>query len=515
MTKYAFLDFVLKNRINRIFLTISVFAMLSLFIVFKLLYPYPDFFSDSYSYIYAASAHLGVSQWPIGYSKFLAIFHLITHSDLALVAFQYFFLELSLLFFFFSILYFFSPSQMIKRLLFIFLFFNPIFLYLSNYVNSDPLFAALSVLWFTQLLWIIHRPALYHLFIQAMLLFICFTVRNNAYIYPFVSVVAFLLAKAKPWFKWVGILMPILFIVPFIVNTMNAAKKMTGTSQFSFFTGWQLANNSLYMRNHINVDSNLLPTSEAREIDRYAVAFFKKQDHNFDEYIGDFDGNFFIKYDYAPLKRFLRHHYNYRDRYGSIVAWGKASAVFDEYGSWVIRHYPISYFRYFMLLNLRNYLFPKLEKLEVYNLGESSVEIEAQEWFDYQTPSVSAVSFTAQKAILNIFPFLFLLANSLCLCGLIWWVIRGEYHFLTVNFNRVFILSMSLILLNILFSICATVNVFRYQVFPLVVLVTSSLLFAGFMDTEGERRISGIKSHNLNKKSSPEGDVLFGLKELK
>ncbi|HEY4335682.1 MAG TPA: hypothetical protein VGM89_07285, partial [Puia sp.] len=42
-------------------------------IVFKLLYPYADYFTDSYSYIQAAVQRDAISFRPIGYSLFLRL----------------------------------------------------------------------------------------------------------------------------------------------------------------------------------------------------------------------------------------------------------------------------------------------------------------------------------------------------------------------------------------------------------------------------------------------------------
>src|SRR6266567_1792206 len=73
---------------NKIYSLLMLFLMVCQFIVFKLLYPFPDFFSDSYSYLFAAYAHLDTNIWPIGYSKFLSLFHYFTHSAIALNFFQ-------------------------------------------------------------------------------------------------------------------------------------------------------------------------------------------------------------------------------------------------------------------------------------------------------------------------------------------------------------------------------------------------------------------------------------------
>ncbi len=52
------------------------------------------------------------------------------------------------------------------------------------------------------------------------------------------------------------------------------------------------------------------------------------------------------------------------------IDWGKASIIYGQYGKWLIKHYPVAFIRYFMLLNVKNYFLPPLEKLEIYNLSE-------------------------------------------------------------------------------------------------------------------------------------------------
>jgi hypothetical protein len=66
LTPSSFGYFILKEKSNRNYLLIAGIACIAQLIIFKLLYPYADFFSDSYSYIQAAAAHYDVSIWPIG-----------------------------------------------------------------------------------------------------------------------------------------------------------------------------------------------------------------------------------------------------------------------------------------------------------------------------------------------------------------------------------------------------------------------------------------------------------------
>ncbi|HEV2353921.1 MAG TPA: hypothetical protein VGR89_06750, partial [Puia sp.] len=84
----SFKEYVFKD--NGTFLLIITGIMLLEFVIFKILYPFPDFFSDSYSYITAAQLHFDVNIWPIGYSRFLAGFRRwVSHSGPALITFQY------------------------------------------------------------------------------------------------------------------------------------------------------------------------------------------------------------------------------------------------------------------------------------------------------------------------------------------------------------------------------------------------------------------------------------------
>ena len=60
-----------------------------LWILFKRCYPFPDFFTDSYTYIQAAADHNAISYRPIGYSLFLRLVHGISRSDTFLVTIQF------------------------------------------------------------------------------------------------------------------------------------------------------------------------------------------------------------------------------------------------------------------------------------------------------------------------------------------------------------------------------------------------------------------------------------------
>ena len=479
---YSFFSFVWTKKANRQLLLVSLGGMILQFLVFKWFYPYPDFLSKSYTYINAASNHLDVSVQPIGYSKFLAAFHFLTRMDWALAAFQYLLLEGSLLFFFFSILLFYSPTRKTRIVLFIFLLFNPLILYLSNYVSGEPMFIGLSLLWFTNLLWLIQRPVLTHIIIIALLIFLCVVIENHSYYYLFVTIIAYLLSSEKPWIKLLGIITPFLLVLPFVIYTRGKLEKMTGTPQLSLSGGWQLANNALYLRSHIALDSIGLPSPATRELDRMVRTFYKRVGtETLNASLSGYTSNFFIENSRAPLKQYLYSHSIANDQ-DWMSTWGKSSAVFDQYGSWLIRHNSFSYAHYYLLPNIGNYLLPPLESLESYNGGKDEIAFVAQDWFGYPTPIVTAISMSLQEKILRPVPYLFFMIQVLYVGAMIWWLVRKKHSLTHAKFNRALLLGACFWVLNFSCSVFTSPIVMRYQVLPLFILGTFALILIALTD---------------------------------
>ena len=476
-SQVTFYDFIFKDRQNRKYLFIALGGMVVQLILFKVLYPFADYFSDSYSYIETAVTGANVNIWPVGYSKILYAFHLLSHSDTALVAFQYLFVGCSLLLFFFTLRYWYSPSGLTVTVLYVFMFFNPLLLYVSNYISSDALFMGLSVIWLTLLLWVIQRPKMWYLWPHALIIAVAFTMRYNAMYYPLISIVAFLLSGYKWRVKAVGILLPIVLIGAFVVYTREKSLEVTGTRQFSVFSGWQWGNNALYMYAFIDVDRSKLPP-QTLEFDTYCKNYFDTIPDEM-KAVGPIDGGaWYIRYGKAPLKRYLAHYLRVNKlQYDGVASWGAVAPIYGAHGSHLAKEHPGAYFRYFLLPNTVNYFLPPLEKLEVYNLGMNELlDPIAQQWFEYKSMQVSAVSFKFQGSLLHLFPSVFLLINLGFMVVLVAFIAMKGYKRVPRDFCFVLLLIVSLFVINMGFSILASPVVFRYQVFPLIVYLSFCLL---------------------------------------
>jgi len=250
--KMSFISFINNERGNRIYLFLTIGISVVLWTAFKLCYPYPNMVLDSYHYVQAAVSNADVNAWPIGYSKFIRLAGSVSHSPIFLVTLQYLLMQMALLFFFFSIRFFLNPTAWSSNFLFGFLFLNPIFIYTCNIILSDALFIALSIIWFTHLLWVIYTPRAYMIFTHALILLLTFTVRYNALYYPLAASLAFMLCRHSIWFKAGGILLQCLLLGIFILFTSYKMHSITGERQFTAFGGWKLANDALYMYEHVH-----------------------------------------------------------------------------------------------------------------------------------------------------------------------------------------------------------------------------------------------------------------------
>jgi hypothetical protein len=479
-TGHSFSAYIFGFRDNRRFLRIALAGSLVQLIIFKLCYPFPDFMSDSYNYIESAAYHLNVNIWPIGYAKFLAFIHQISYNDTLLVAIQYLLVQISLLYFFYTVKFLYRPSTLAMKTLFVLILFNPVTLYISNYVLSDAVFGCITIFWFSLLLRQIKSPSRVMLLIQLLLMGLAFTIRYTAIYYPFIAAVGLMLSPLGRLEKLAWMVAPAILFLPFIWFTQLETEKVTGTAEFSVFGGWQAANNALYMYGHIQVDSTKLPP-ETRGLDRMVKQYYKWAPPGYIN-LGDFDGTFFIKHSDAPLKQYMYRYYRKEYNASGFLSWGKVSPMYNKYGSWLISHYPMAFARYYLWLNTNNYFSPFLAQMSLYNLGEDSVWDEAQYWFRYPTPKVKSVSKEFQGILFFCYPPGFLLLNFYYAACILWLLFTRKLSELKPDLRKALWLFTAFWIINFWFSILATPVVMRYEVVPMLFLFTFSTLLLEFTD---------------------------------
>lgn len=436
------------------------------FVLFKLLFPHPNFMPDSYGYLGAAKDNPPVDTWPIGYSMFLRIESAFTRSDIVLVALQYFFLQATILYFLFGIAH---VLQMNKRLLYVLAFLfslNPVTLLISNYVAADALFSGLSLLWFCLLLQLWIKPAPRLFWIQAVLLTVLFTIRYNALYYPVVALVVIIFTPYS-WLKrfmWAGVMLLLLGL--FVGNNLWEYKKLTGKAQFSPFGGYMLGGNALFMYSRLPKDTAPVPAKfmAFHQLVNKHIDSLKQATKRPDSTMGVY---YIWK---GPMLEFTTRTYEMDKKTPYFKRWATMAPFYQEYAGYLIRKHPLAYAEYFMLPNAGYYFAPPAEFLKDYNMGRDSVDRTAKEWFGYKNRQVKSYIKTTRIAdYLSVVNTMFNIVFIGCLLGLLllrWRKIRF------CIFNRSLLLVVLLIVGNFLFSVTLAPIVFRYQLLFFVLTVT-------------------------------------------
>jgi hypothetical protein len=483
----GFVSFVTDDGQNHRYLRLIVIACVVQFVVFKILYPFPDFFSDSYRFISAAAAGDNFNTWPIGYSKFLSAVRIVTSSSLAVVAIQYLVMIACSEAFFFTILYFYNPMRQVAWILFAFLFLNPAVLYLCNYISSDPLFSGLSLLWFTQLLWILHQPQRWHIVSHTLLLFVIFTLRYHALYYPVVALVAFGFSALTVRQKIVGIVLPAIVLSLFVLYTRREAYKLTGYYQFSVLSGWHWAANALFMYPHIKVDSTLVP-DECRELHRMTEHYFQNVPEEKNQNVTPRRGGFYFRHEETPLKQYLaKYRKSHPENDEGVRGWGGVAPVLSKYGVHLVKEHPAAYAQYYLLPNTLNYFLPPLEKMNEYNMGDHRYWPGGTSWFELRSDKARAVSYTLQGKVLYFFPMLFMMINAAFAAVAVWYVWARLYrHDGQQRVARALVLATVFFLTSLAFNVIAAPIAFRYLYVNMFVLLAFTLLIGDLVMRDDE-----------------------------
>ncbi|SFW90742.1 hypothetical protein [Chitinophaga sancti] len=452
----------------------AIISMVVCFLGFKFLYPHPDFSNDSYSYIGIAAANDNASVRPIGYSKFLRLVSVFSTSDVVTTGIQYFLIELSAFYLFISLIYWIKMRKAISVLLFVFLIVNPATLFMANYISADGVFSALSLMWITNLFWILLRPGKWDLWISLGLLFVILWFRYNALYYPFVATFVYIISPYGHKMKIFSVAGGLMVAALVYLLVTNSYEKKLHVSNFSPFGGWQLANNALQMYAYKTGAHTPMPTVETQKVELIAQRYFDTipQRMKYPPIIAtDYMWN-----ESGPLKQYWYQYIKEHQVKDSIKAWYAIGSTFAEYGQTLIKKYPLDFFNHFIRPNSKGFINPPLEAFTTYNLGMDSAKTDAKLWFDYKTNKVTSVFNQYQETLLQPFAAVFGICNLLLLCFAPWGIIKVLKGQLPAALRKIMIGAYFFLLANFAFSIVSAPVVFRYQYFPLLLSFSLSLI---------------------------------------
>lgn len=474
-----FKAFVLDYRENRNMLLFAGLAILVQFIIFKLLYPYASFIDgDSYVYINTAAANPYINTYPIGYPRFLRLFSVFTKSDTALVSFQYLMIMASSLWLLFTLFYLYKPSRLTKWIMLILFLFNPVFLYISNYVLSDALFLSLSLIWVALLIWIIHRPGNKLIFWQLIVLLLAFTVRYSALYYPVITLIALLISKATVRQKLFGITASFSVIAAFIVFTATQYKALTGIWEYTPFSGWQIANNAMYAYRFVDSSDRKTTPKSLQELDNTVRKYFDTSRNLRTHPVEMLVASTVYMWDpKSPLNLYMKQVFK-KDSAPQfkLKDWATIAPLYRQYGSFIAQTYPKIYFKHYIIPNALKFYTPPSEFLEAFNMGRDSIGMPARNWFGYTSKKTKTAFKDLKINSIAFVPILFGIMNIVFIFGFISMCLLPLMN-RKITQSKIIIVVAVLWLFNFGFSVIASPITIRYQLFAFILFTWFALIF--------------------------------------
>lgn len=464
-----------KESANKRLLLLASLVMLIHFAWFKLLYSYPNFIPDSYRYIIAAQTDAFADMRPIGYSRFLRVVSCFTTSHFLLVLLQFLLLQAAGLYFLFTIGYLFQHNKWLLRALVLLQVANPLLSHISNLITSDALFTAISLVWFTQLLWMQYRPSAFLFLSHALIVLLAFSIRYNALWYPIVSAISIFLASVRFPAKlaYTGVIGVLL--AAFVTSTRAENRRQFGVDVFSGFSGWQLAANALVVYEHLpgdpvsSVPPHLQPLHRLVNKHMDSLHRFRRQP----------DSTMNVYYMWtknSPLNVYMSFNEPGQSNPLFVKQWVNAGLLYHQYGRYLIQRHPGGFMRYFIQPNIRNYFFPNPEFLRFYNTGSNRVSQEAVEWSKWQRNIIYS---RGAKRIQSMDTFIFLhfIMNLLFILGSLGFIITGRSASVNTPSQKALWLTALVWVANMGFNIFSTIVALRYQAFVLTITFAFSMLF--------------------------------------
>lgn len=458
-------------------LWLTIVIMVISFGWFKYIYPYPNFMPpDSHSYLEAAHNNDFINMWPIGYSRFLRLVSSISKSHMALVILQYVLLQGSILYFLFTIRYLLSPGKWLLTFLLVISISNPLMPHIANFVSSDCLFATLSLVWFTQLLWILYQPSKKLLYVHAIVLVLVFSVRFMALYYPFFSIAIIVIKHMPSKTKWMGIVAISLPLLAFIGCTQYEYKIKTGTVQYSAFGGWQLAANALYGYAYAKLDDPSTVPGRFRSLHTLVnqhMDSLRQLKHRPDEEVG-----IYYLWDFkSPLHLYMAERWKNDIKTPVFQQWAFMAPLYQKYGRWLIMKHPLEFTRYYLWPNFIKYYAPPVKFMGSYNLESKTVEPIAVTWFGWSNNQLPTRSNDRIIHVTAIFPTLFSIINPLFLIATIVFIVFGGFNKCSAITKRVLGLMWLIWFGNMFFSVFSAPTELRYQLFPVIITIVFGGLF--------------------------------------
>jgi hypothetical protein len=252
-------------------------------------------------------------------------------------------------------------------------------------------------------------------------------------------------------------------------NSSSHYLKISGTRQFSPFSGWQIANNALYAYRYIDSEDVKPVPARFQALDKVVRHYFDTSRDYIRHPTELLLANTFYMWDsISPLQKYMSQQMPKLVKENGLKSWAIEGPLYGAYGTYLIKTYPKAYLQYYIVPNAFKCYAPPLEFLESYNMGRDTVAAIAKEWFRYKTNKVRTAYKDNHISALDPYPIAIGSLNMIFAVTLLFF---GALKNLRRDrqLNKLLLVGGSAWLVNFGFSVLASPVGLRYQVFPFVV----------------------------------------------
>lgn len=407
-------------------LTIIISAIIG-YIFIRICYPTPATYSDAFSYVAAAAADQFSIYRPFGYSAFLQLVHVFSHSLQAVIVAQFVLYALAMGLFLLAIKRYYPIKQTWLRVVIeVVATLAPTCIYMLNALMSDALFCCLILIMLAMLLVVIYDNSWLAAGIYLATFFACLFVRYSAMFFP-LAFIPILVLAGKPVLRWTTIVLTCILFAVFYQNITSNMQHVIHRKQFSTgFDGWQLANNAMHILPYIE-DEQQPDDRRMRDLHNFVQPQFN------DLTIAATDSGrhvtaAFIWQSHFPLKQYM-YRYMQATQTPYPIAWARlGGGLYADYGKWLIFHYPTLFWKYYLAPNIKDVFYPNtfMEMLGQYSEIPADQKDMAS-WFEMNTAQPHPAKYPVYKQSLkHVLPAIELITWCLFIVAVVLIIIRRK-----------------------------------------------------------------------------------------
>ncbi|MFY7670790.1 hypothetical protein ACOSP6_06845 [Tenacibaculum sp. MEBiC06402] len=317
---------------------------------------------------------------------------------------------------------------------------------------SDTIFNSLTLLYLTTSLWILKKPTTLLVILHFVVFYFTINVRYTALFYPILSFSILIIhVKRSKRFLFLSSV-PILISLLIYTIDKNEIYETYEVDEFSGFSGWATLNNAVSIIPYIDLKPENIDDKDNKfihtVITSYPDSIYSHKHINATDFMwkNDFPGKQML---YYTMKT---------EGYSYTKAWVYMGKKFKKHSSFLIKNYPLEYFKYYLFPNFKQlfyaYKIPHVKKFKPNKFIRDYFNLHIQN-YDYEYSFLHKIN-----PIRKIFTtFLWII-----FFGSIITIFRKKDHYLEEQKNLVYFLLMFLLFYAGFSIIAHPINNFRYLI---------------------------------------------------